>query len=409
MSDITIDNRKDSSTVSAGGAFSILLMISVCHFLNDTLQSLIPAIYPILKENFSLTFAQIGIITFCFQMTSSILQPFVGRYADKHPKPFALALGMLFTLAGLSLLCVADSFYSILLSVCVIGCGSSIFHPEAARVARMSAGSKKGLGQSMFQVGGNSGTAAGPLLAALIIIPFGQFAIGYFDILAIFALLILIRVGFWYKNSLLVTAAAKTTFTRGHSLTSSQIRNAIILLLILMFSKNFFSSSMINYFTFFLISKFGISIYESQMCLFAFLAACAVGIMIGGIFSDRVGRKAVIWVSILGAAPFTLALPYIDSFALTVALAVLIGMIISSSFSAILVFATDLLPEHVGMIAGIFFGFAFGMGGIFSAFFGFLADHTSIEFVFQVSTLLPLMGFLTYFLPSVGKKQAVKA
>lgn len=401
MSDLGVKTtHKQATTV-----FSILLLVSLGHFLNDTMQAVIPAIYPVIKENFNLSFSQIGIITLCFQMTSSIIQPFIGRYADKHPRPFSLSIAMIFTLIGLTMLCYANNFYTILISVCIIGMGSSIFHPEASRVAQMASGGKRGLAQSIFQVGGNAGTAAGPLLAALIIIPFGQTAIGFFDILAIVAFFIFIRIGFWYKRRIEEFGRSKKpTFIKTHSLTEGQVKKTLFLLLFLMFSKNFFSVSMTNYFTFYLINKYDVSIYHSQMALFAYLSACAAGIIAGGFLTDKFGRKLVILGSIFGAAPFTVIMPYVNSVYLCLTLAMLIGIIISSAFSAILVYATDLMPDKVGMIAGLFFGFAFGLGGIGSAFFGALADYTSIDFVFKLSTLLPLMGIFALKLPNISSK-----
>ena len=328
--------------------YPILLMVCATHLLNDMMQSVIPAVYPLLKEKFGFTFAQIGLITLVFQLTSSLLQPVAGRLADLHPRPYSLAVGMCFTLCGLLALAAAPGFSLILVSVGLIGCGSSVFHPESSRVAQLASGGRKGLAQSIFQVGGNAGSALGPLLAALIVIPFGQASIGWFALAAL-----------------------------------------------------------TNYFTFFLMEKFSMSVQGAQYALFAFLAASAAGTFIGGPVGDRIGRKYVIWGSILGAAPFTLMLPYAGLTG-TIVLAVIIGLVISSAFSAILVYATDLMPGKVGMIAGVFFGLMFGLGGLGSAFFGWLADRTSIEFIFRVSTLLPLLGIITGFLPNIELKRDEK-
>ncbi len=393
-------NKKQEETI-----FSILLAISFAHLLNDMMQSIIPSIYPVIKDKYGFTFGQIGIITLAFQMTSSILQPFVGRYADRHPQPFSLSIGMVFTLVGIILLSFANGFALILLAVGIIGCGSSIFHPEASRIAQMAGGGKKGLAQSIFQVGGNGGSAIGPLLAAMIIIPFGQGSIIWFAIAALVAGVTLFPVGRWYKTQL-HKLKTKTVMPNPivMSLSESKIHWAIFILCVLTFSKYFYMASMTSYFTFFLINKFGVDIQVSQICLFAFLAAVAIGTVVGGGLGDKYGRKYVIWGSILGAAPFALALPYVN-FTLTIILAVIIGLVISSAFSAILVYATELKPGKVGMMAGLFFGLNFGLGGIGSAFFGWLADKTSIEFIFQISTLLPLLGIITAFLPNIEARK----
>jgi len=387
--------------------YSILFAISFSHLLNDLIQSVIPAVYPLLKENYALTFTQIGIITLVFQLTASILQPFVGLYTDKKPNPKSLAIGMVFSLAGLLCLAFASNFYYILASVSLIGMGSSIFHPEASRVAHLASGGKKGLAQSIFQVGGNAGGATGPLLAALIVIPFGQKYIGWFGVLAVLGMFILTAVGKWYQQHMHQKASKKATATMAQPLTLSKKRVTISIgiLLVLIFSKYFYMASMTSYFTFYLIDKFHVSVQTSQIYLFAFLASIAVGTILGGPLGDKYGRKLIIWVSILGAAPFTLLLPYVG-LSMTVVLAMLIGLIISSAFSAILVYATDLIPGKVGLVAGLFFGFAFGMGGIGSAILGWLADRTSIEYVFQVCAYLPLIGIITGFLPNIeGSKK----
>lgn len=381
--------------------FSILFAISIAHLLNDAVQSVIPSIYPILKDEFGLTFTQIGIITFVFQMTSSVLQPFVGRYSDKHPSPFALTVGMCISLCGLFLLAFAPSFNLIILSVAVVGMGSSIFHPEASRVALTAAGARKGLAQSIFQVGGNGGSAIGPLLAALIVLPHGKGAIVWFAVALIIGSCVVTWIGRWYQKSIsLRMESSRQQIRNTLNLTSRQVHRAMIILVVLTFSKQFYLSSMTSYFTFFLMDKFGISIKDAQICLFAFLAASAIGIIAGGYIGDKIGRKYVIWCSILGAAPFALFLPYV-SYITTIILAVIIGLVISSAFSAILVFATELKPQHIGTIAGLFFGLSFGLGGIGAAFFGWLAEITSIRFIFQVSTLLPLLGIVAAFLPDM--------
>ena len=395
-------------TISGGSntAYAVLLSIGFAHLLNDMMQSVIPAVYPLLKEKFGFTFVQIGVITLVSQLTSSLLQPFSGWFADKHPQPYSLAIGMGFTLVGLLSLAVAFSFGWILIAVGLIGCGSSVFHPESSRVAQLASGGRKGLAQSIFQVGGNAGSAMGPLLAALIVIPYGQGAIGWFALAALLAIFVLVRIGNWYKLQLHAAirnraAAAKALAPR---FTKRKVHTALFILGVLVFSKYFYIASMTNYFTFFLMDKFSMSVQGAQYCLFAFLAASAVGTFFGGPLGDRIGRKYVIWGSILGAAPFTLLLPYVGQTA-TVLLAVIIGLVISSAFSAILVYATDLMPDKVGMIAGVFFGMMFGLGGLGSAFFGWLADKTSVQFVFQISTLLPLLGVVTGFLPNIEPKR----
>lgn len=394
----------DSARNNPATVYSILLIISFGHFLNDMIQSVIPSVYPILRDDYNLSFLQIGIITFVAQMTSSIMQPVVGRYTDRHPHPYSLTAGMMFTLAGILLLSVASSFGLILLAVATVGIGSAVFHPESSRIAQSASGVKKGLGQSVFQVGGNGGTALGPLLAAVIILPFGQKSISWFAIAALIAIGALFYVGRWYKNSL--RSVRKTVISPAvKNLSPRRIRQALFILCVLIFSKYFYMASMTSYFTFFLIDKFGIDIKQSQLCLFAFLAAVAAGTLIGGAIGDRYGRKLVIWWSILGAAPFALALPYVN-FAMTIILAIIIGLVISSAFSAILVYATELKPDNVGMIAGLFFGLNFGLGGIASVFFGWLADLTSIEFIFQLSTLLPLLGIVTGLLPDIESRKA---
>ncbi len=396
-----LERLKGHPQVKEETAYAILFAVGFCHLLNDMIQSIIPAMYPILKDNFGFTFVQIGIITLVFQMTSSIFQPFIGRYADRHPQPYSLSLGMCFTLFGLLSLAFASGFIMILLSVAFIGCGSSVFHPEASRVAQMASGGKKSLAQSIFQVGGNGGSAIGPLLAALVIIPYGQHAVGWFAIAALLTSMVLVRVGSWY-SLMLVRANGRTVIRRkvAHGLSANVIRTAMIILVVMLFSKYFFTSCMTSYFTFFLMDRFGVSVRDSQLCLFAFLAALAVGTLLGGFLGDRYGRKYVILFSILGAAPFTLALPYLNLF-WTIVASVLSGLIIASAFSAILVYATDLMPDKVGMISGFFFGLMFGLGGIGSAFFGWLADKMSVEFIFQVSTLTPLLGIIAAFLPNL--------
>ncbi|TDQ72284.1 MFS transporter [Sphingobacterium yanglingense] len=394
------------SSISANRTvYPILFAISFSHLLNDLMQSVVPSVYPLLKENYGLTFTQIGIITLIFQLTASVLQPFVGSYTDKKPNPRSLAIGMIFSLSGLLCLAFASNFYLILTSVSLLGIGSSVFHPEASRVAHLASGGRKGLAQSIFQVGGNAGSAIGPLLAALIVIPMGQNYIGWFGTLAILGMFILTIVGNWYQQNMVAkTATAGSAInTQQQTLSKRTVTISIIILLVLIFSKYFYMASMTSYFTFFLIEKFGVTVQQSQIYLFVFLASVAAGTILGGPLGDRYGRKLIIWISILGAAPFTLLLPHVGLTA-TVILAGIIGLIISSAFSAILVYATDLIPGKVGMIAGLFFGFAFGMGGIGSAVLGWLADRTSIEYVFSICAFLPLIGIVTGFLPNIKRK-----
>ncbi|MFV8343311.1 MFS transporter [Flavobacterium sp. XS2P39] len=386
--------------------YSVLFSIAFAHLLNDLMQSVIPSTYPILKENFNLSFTQIGLITFVFQLTASILQPFVGFYTDKYPKPYSLVIAMLFTITGLGFLSISTSFWMLLVSVAFVGIGSSIFHPEASRVAYLGSGGKRGLAQSIFQLGGNTGSAIGPLLVALVVAPFGQSNIVWFVIVGILGIIILSRIALWYQNHLNLRAAKKIAADDNLvTLSKRKIKIAIAVLLLLIFSKFFYMASMSSYYTFYLMDKFGLTIQESQFHLFVFLASVAAGTLIGGPLGDHFGRKYIIWISILGAAPFTLLLPYADLF-WTGVLAVIIGIVIASAFSAILVFAQELMPGKVGMISGLFFGFAFGMGGLGSAILGYVADQTSIEYVYKLSSFLPLIGVLTYFLPNMKKKVA---
>lgn len=396
----------ESKQLAQQTVFSILFTISFTHFINDMLQAVIPAVYPILKTKFSLSFTEVGLITLTYQLTASILQPFIGFYTDKKPRPYSLAIGMGFTLVGLAAVSVASSFINILLAVSLIGIGSSIFHPESSRVAHLASGGKRGLAQSIFQLGGNAGSAIGPLLAAIIVVPYGQFNIIWFCLAAIVGIVILSGIAKWYQEHLNLKAKNKSAISeeKHHSLSKQKVIISLGILLVLIFSKYFYMASMTSYYTFYLIDKFHLSVQESQIYLFAFLGAVAAGTLFGGALGDRFGRKYIIWISILGVAPFTLLLPYVSLF-WTGILSVIIGLIISSAFSAILVYATELVPGKVGLIAGLFFGLAFGMGGLGSAVLGKLADTTSIEYVFKICAFLPLIGVLTTFLPNIeGKK-----
>ena len=377
----------------------ILLALSASHLLNDTLQSLLFSIYPILKHSFSLTYSQIGLITLCYQLTASVLQPVVGFFTDRHPKPYSRAFGMAMTRTGLVFLSRAQSYQAILLSSVMIGMGSAIFHPEASRVAHMAAGSRHGLAQAVFQTGGNLGTSLGPLLAALIIAPNGQSSILWFTVVALGGIVLLSRVGIWYSHHL--PSFRKRTASRAPgTLPRRTVVLSLGVLVALVFSKYFYLVSLTNYYTFFLIHRFGLSIQGAQYLLFIFLGSVAVGTILGGPVGDRFGRKIVIWVSILGIAPFSIILPHVGLVA-TVVLSAFIGVILASAFSAILVYAQELVPGRVGMISGVFFGLAFGCAGIASAAIGRLADKTSIDFVFDLCGYLPLLGLLTWFLPDI--------
>lgn len=387
--------------------YSILFTISLAHFINDMLQSVIPSIYPLIKQRFSLNFTQIGLITFTYQITASILQPFVGLYTDKKPKPYSLAMGMGFTLSGLLLASFAGSFYIMLMAVSLIGIGSSIFHPESSRVAHLASGGKKGLAQSIFQLGGNAGSAIGPLLAALIVIPYGQSNVIWFCLIAFAGILVLLRIANWYAERLSLNAKNKNAKEAVHlNISKRRVIFSLGVLLVLIFSKYFYLASITSYYTFFLINKFHLSIQQSQIYLFMFLGSVAAGTLFGGPLGDRFGRKYIIWISILGVAPFTMLLPYVSLF-WTGVLSVFIGLILSSAFSAILVYATELVPGKVGLIAGLFFGLAFGMGGLGSAVLGKVADMTSINYVFKICAYLPLIGIFTGLLPNIEGKKAV--
>ena len=383
--------------------YPILFSIAFAHLLNDLLQAVIPAAYPILKDSYQLTFTQIGLITFAYQMAASILQPIVGLYTDKKPKPYSQIFGMVFTLAGILLLAYAATFPIIIVSVVLVGIGSSIFHPEASRISFLASGGKRGLAQSIFQLGGNAGTAIGPLLVALIVVPNNQHYIVWFAIVALLALFVLSRIAVWYQNHLMLRAKKKVEIILP-DLSQTKIILSVSILLVLIFSKFFYMASISSYFTFYLMDRFQLSIQDAQFHLFLFLASCAIGTLIGGPLGDKFGRKYVIWFSVLGAAPFTLLLPYVDLF-WTGILSVVIGIIISSAFPAILVYAQELLPKKLGMVSGLFYGFAFGMGGLGSALLGNLADHTSIDYVYHLCAYLPLIGFIALFLPNLKRKE----
>src|SRR5580698_5924368 len=380
--------------------FNLLGALSFSHFLNDMMQSLIVAIYPLLKGEFHLSFVQIGTITLTYQACASLLQPVIGIYTDKHPKPYSLSIGMCFTLIGIVTLAFAPSYGVVLVSAALIGAGSAIFHPESSRIARLASGGRHGLAQSIFQVGGNAGSAMGPLLAAWIILPQGQPSLAWFAIAAVVAIVVLARVGGWYKRQHIDQPKAAAISAAIAPVSPARVRWSIAVLVLLIFSKYFYVASITSYFSFYLIDKFHISVRSAQIHLFVFLLAMALGTLFGGPLGDRIGRKRVIWVSILGIAPFTLMLPYVGLMWVGI-LTFIIGLILSSAFSAIVVFAQELMPGNVGAVSGLFFGFAFGIGGIGAAVLGGLADQHGIEFVYRICAYLPLIGMVAAFLPNI--------
>ncbi|WP_300567598.1 MFS transporter [Flavobacterium sp.] len=393
----------DSTDLVQKTVFSILFSISFAHLLNDLIQAIIPSVYPILKESYHLTFSEIGIITFAFQMTASILQPFVGYYTDKYPRPFSQVYGMMFSFAGIVSLSYADNLYWIIASVMLIGTGSAIFHPESARISNLASGGKRGLAQSIFQVGGNLGTALGPLLVALIVVPNSQKYILWFVLFATVGLAIISKIAFWYRDHLVLRNNKKGEFINFHNLSKSKVKFAIAVLLILIFSKFFYSASLSTYYTFYVMEKFHLSIQQAQYHMFIYLIAYATGTILGGPLGDKFGRKYIIWFSVFGATPFALLLPYANLF-YTDVLMIIIGIIISSAFPAIIVYAQELVPKKLGMVSGLFYGFAFGMGALGSALLGILADKTSVGFVYQICSYLPIIGVICYFLPDLKKK-----
>ena len=386
-----------------GTVFPILAAISFSHLLNDMIQSLLPAIYPILKTAYNLDFAKIGLITLTIQLTASLLQPIVGLYTDRYPKPYSLPFGMCFSLAGLVLLSRAPNYPSILFAAGLVGMGSSVFHPESSRVARMASGGRHGLAQSLFQVGGNAGQAIGPLLAAFVVLPRGQHSIIWFSLAALLAIVLLTRVGHWYKDHQRQPKARKAA-AGPSELSSRKVNFSLAVLVALVFSKHFYLASLNSYYTFYLMNKFHVSVQSAEVHLFVFLGAVAAGTIIGGPVGDRIGRKYVIWGSILGVLPFTLMMPYANLF-WTGVLSVIIGLILASAFSAIVVYAQELVPGKVGMVSGMFFGFAFGIGGLGAAVLGKLADQTSIDFVYRVCSFLPAIGILTALLPNIERRK----
>jgi FSR family fosmidomycin resistance protein-like MFS transporter len=395
-----------SGTKAEGTAVAVLAAISVCHLLNDVIQSLIMAIYPMLKSALALDFAQIGLITFTFQCTASLLQPVVGYYTDRYPTPYSLVLGMGSSLVGLLVMAFASTYLAVIAAAALIGMGSSVFHPESSRVARLASGGRHGLAQSVFQVGGNFGTAIGPLLAAFIVLPNGQGSLAYFSLIALLAMLMLAGIGSWYGRTLRLNGNGKFGEKQAIAeLAKSKVRRAVLILMALTFSKDFYLVSITSFYTFYLIETFGLSIQSAQIYLFVFLGAVAAGTVIGGPIGDRIGTRRVIWWSILGVLPFTLALPYLDLFWTTV-ISVVIGLILASAHPAIIVYAQGLIPGRVGMVAGLFFGLAFGVAGIGAAILGRIADMTSIAFVYHVCAFLPAIGLLAAFLPEPGKPAA---
>lgn len=399
-----LKSNEESNKVQ-GTAFSILFMLSGAHFLNDALQMVIPAIYPILKEEYSLSFSQIGLITLSFQLTASIFQPLVGIYTDKKPQPFSLTIGMGMSLIGLLFLAFSTSFATVLISVSLIGLGSSVFHPESSRIARYASGGKPGMAQSIFQVGGNAGAAFGPVLAALIVVPFGQRYIATFSLLAFAGMFILFRVGKWFsEQGFKKKEVGRKTVPIVHNLSKNKVMGTVLILVILIFSKFFYMSVIKDYLTFYLIDKFSVSVQTSQLYLFMFMFSVAAGTMIGGPLGDKYGRKTVIWFSILGVAPFALAIPYVDLF-WTIVFVAFSGLILSSAFPAIIVYGQELLPKNLGMVSGLFFGLAFGMGATGAALFGILADKTSIYYIYQVASFLPLLCLFAAFLPKIERKK----
>src|SRR5919109_5247858 len=400
MSEATATERQvsGSSTVLA-----VIAALSFCHMLNDMMQSLLPAIYPMLKTSLALDFGQIGLVTLAFQVTASLLQPAVGLYTDARPQPFSLVVGMSFTLIGLVLLATASSFAVLLLAASFVGIGSSVFHPESSRVARVASGGRHGLAQSLFQVGGNLGTSAGPLLAAFIVLPRGQSSVAWFSLAALLAIVLLINVGHWYKTHG-ITRLKHAARSHPSGTSRARVLLTLAVLLALVFSKYVYLASLTSYYTFYLIDHFHVSVRHAQLQLFVFLASAAAGGMLGGPLGDRLGSKYIIWASILGVLPFTLLLPHADLL-WTAVLTVPIGLIIASVFPAIVVYAQDLLPGRTGMVAGLFFGLAFGMGSVGAAVLGRLADHVGIDLVYEICAFLPLIGLLAAFLPDVQKYQ----
>ncbi len=387
----------------------VLGAVSVCHMLNDMMQALLPAVYPILRGDFSLSFAQIGILTLAYQITASILQPLIGFYTDSRPQPYLLPFAMLASMVGLLTLAFAPSYHALLGGATMLGLGSSIFHPESSRIARLSSGGAHGLAQSVFQVGGNFGSALGPLLAAYIVLPRGQTGLAWFAIAALGGMVIMTWLGHWYRSNGHARRPAKRAATRHPSVSTGQLRLALMVLVALLFSKYIYLASITNYYTFYMMHRFGLTTQSAQMCQFVFFAAIATGTVIGGPVGDRIGRKTVIWASILGVLPFTLALPY-AGFAMTITLSAIIGVVISSAFPAIVVYAQELIPGRTGMVSGLFFGLIFGVGGIAAAALGSLADSHGIDFVYQLCSYLPLIGLLTALLPNIdstaGKRLA---
>ncbi len=387
-------------------AFSIIMAVSFCHLLNDVMQSLLTATYPLLKSNYGLDFGQIGLLTLTFQVTASLLQPLIGLYTDKHPLPYSLSAGMGSSLVGLIVLANANHYFMLLTGAALVGLGSAVFHPESSRVARLASGGRHGLAQSLFQVGGNFGSAIGPLLAAFIVVPRGQQSIQWFSIAALVGMIVLWRVGSWYAGQT-ANRAHRAGSTPAAAMPRGKVIIAVAVLVLLVMSKYIYLTSLSSYYTFFVIEKFGVTVQNAQLLLFVYLGAAAVGTVAGGAVVDRFGTKFVIWFSILGTLPFTLALPYAD-LTWTAVLTVIIGFIIASAFSAIVVFAQELVPGRVGLVAGLFFGLAFGVGGIGAAVLGKVADVMGIAYVFTICSYLPILGLLTVFLPDLGKGRALK-